>query len=61
MTTGVVRVFPKVLADDSIPDIELLEMLGEVGDMDELGLDVDRMIEERLEVVASDEQMESDE
>ena len=61
MATGAVRVFPNVLADDGIPDIALLEMLGEVGDIEELGIDVDHMIEERLEAVASDEQMESDE
>ena len=61
MATGAVRVFPKVLADGGIPDIALLEMLGEVGDIEELGVDVDHMIEERLDVVASDEQMESDE
>ncbi len=61
MATGAVRVFPKVLADEGIPDIALLEILGEVGDIEEFGVDVDHMIEERLDVVASGEQMESDE
>ena len=60
IAVGLVRIFPKVLADDGIPDIALLEMLGEVGGIEELGVDVDYMIEERLDVVASDEQVESD-
>ena len=61
MATGVVRVTPEALADAGIPDIALLEMLGEVGDIEELGVDVDHMIEERLEAEASDEQRESEE
>lgn len=61
MATGVAGVFPEILAEEGIPDIALLEMLGEVGAIEELGVDVDLMIEERLDVVASDEPVESDE
>lgn len=61
MTIGKADIFSGVLADEGIPDIALLEMLGEVGAIEELGVDVDLMIEERLNVVASDEQVESDE
>ena len=60
MAAGAVRVLPEVLADEGIPDIALLEMLGEVGGIEELGVDVDDMIEARLNVVASNGQVESD-
>lgn len=49
------------IASENAPDLALLEMLGQVGDLEELGVEVDRLIEERLDTGQTDDDQEQTE
>lgn len=47
-----------VASDETLPDPELLEMLGAMGDIANLGVDVDNMIGQQLDTQDDDENQE---
>lgn len=47
-----------VTAEETLPDPELLEMLGAMGDIENLGVDVDSMIGKQLDTKDDDENQE---